>query len=344
MREAARALLQSFGPCLLLASASSCVLLLLDWSGFAPTLSRPLTNLPSIGTWVTFVGALWIFALASQRLVRRQPWRTVLSTGRSGATQTAALLAGIALMWLLVLNAIAWKRGIPLLTTFRFDPALYHADRWIHGGRDPWQYLAFLSARPWITLLDKFYALWYVAHVFVIVRLAWAPPSRRQSQFFLALALMWLCGAMIALCWPSAGPAFYADVTGQSGEFASLRQSLNSQPLIATLLQRELWAAYLSGASNLVAGISAFPSLHVAMPALYAVTMWSGSRRESIAWWGFTFLTLVGSVVLGWHYAVDGYAGVALSMVCWLLAGRVIPLSVAAPAGLQNSENLSRVA
>ena len=33
---------------------------------------------------------------------------------------------------------------------------------------------------------------------------------------------------------------------------------------------------------------------------------------------------LVGSVHLGWHYAVDGYAGIVMAMVAWWLAGPIV--------------------
>jgi hypothetical protein len=32
-------------------------------------------------------------------------------------------------------------------------------------------------------------------------------------------------------------------------------------------------------------------------------------------------LIQVGSVVLAWHYAVDGYLGAVLAIVCWRVAG-----------------------
>ena len=38
----------------------------------------------------------------------------------------------------------------------------------------------------------------------------------------------------------------------------------------------------------------------------------------------FTFLIFLGSIHLGWHYAIDGYFGAALAVVCWWLTGRLI--------------------
>ena len=33
-----------------------------------------------------------------------------------------------------------------------------------------------------------------------------------------------------------------------------------------------------------------------------------------------TFLTFVGSIATGWHYALDGYAGIAIAQISYLAA------------------------
>ena len=95
---------------------------------------------------------------------------------------------------------------------------------------------------------------------------------------------------------------------------------LAAQPLMATELQARLWAAYQGSDGGWIKGIAAMPSIHVAMPALYALAS-RGAWR--VLWWGFTALTLVGSVALAWHYAVDGYAGILLAWLMWRVAGWV---------------------
>ena len=37
----------------------------------------------------------------------------------------------------------------------------------------------------------------------------------------------------------------------------------------------------------------------------------------------FAFLILVGSVQLGWHYAIDGYLGIGVALLSWSLAGPI---------------------
>jgi hypothetical protein len=177
--------------------------------------------------------------------------------------------------------------------------------------------------------VDDFYSLWYLAFAFVTVRAIWAAPSRRQARYCTALAVVWIGGSLAAVAIPSAGPIYYALVTGDPGPYAGLVSALHAQPLLATTFQSDLWRAYADGAVNLVAGIAAFPSLHVAMPALYLLS--APSRREAWFWSGFTALTWVCSTLLGWHYAIDGAAGVALSGLAWWLACRLHRETAATP-------------
>jgi membrane-associated phospholipid phosphatase len=59
-------------------------------------------------------------------------------------------------------------------------------------------------------------------------------------------------------------------------------------------------------------GVAAMPSLHVGALTFYA--LWA-RRRSRFLFRVFAccvFLTFLGSLVSGWHYAIDGYAGALL--------------------------------
>jgi membrane-associated phospholipid phosphatase len=47
----------------------------------------------------------------------------------------------------------------------------------------------------------------------------------------------------------------------------------------------------------------------------------------------FASLIMVGSVMLAWHYAVDGYAGILIAILCWKASGWLIrsPIGPFAP-------------
>lgn len=63
------------------------------------------------------------------------------------------------------------------------------------------------------------------------------------------------------------------------------------------------------------------PSMHVAEAVLFAILGWKSNRRLGVALTAFALITLVGSVLLGWHYAIDGYLAAAAVVPIWLLGG-----------------------
>ena len=71
----------------------------------------------------------------------------------------------------------------------------------------------------------------------------------------------------------------------------------------------------------MVAGISAVPSVHVAI----SLWMWLVARdlapRFALTALVYFALVWVGSVQLGWHFASDGMAGVVGMLAVWRLAG-----------------------
>ena len=91
-------------------------------------------------------------------------------------------------------------------------------------------------------------------------------------------------------------------------------------PIWALATQDTLWAGF-TGAQAGSAGISAFPSMHVATATLFALAarrMHPGLFALAAIFWA---MILLGSVTLGWHYATDGYAGTLIALLMWRLAG-----------------------
>ena len=63
------------------------------------------------------------------------------------------------------------------------------------------------------------------------------------------------------------------------------------------------------------------PSLHVAFAVLVAIIVWRRSFPLGLLLAIYAAIMQVGSVVLGWHYAVDGYAGALCAWGAWVAAG-----------------------
>jgi hypothetical protein len=59
----------------------------------------------------------------------------------------------------------------------------------------------------------------------------------------------------------------------------------------------------------------------VAIAVLFALAGWQASRAAGLALTAYALVVLIGSVHLGWHYAVDGYFAAAATVVIWIACG-----------------------
>ena len=91
--------------------------------------------------------------------------------------------------------------------------------------------------------------------------------------------------------------------------------------LIALTVQDMLWDFYQAGDFGFGRGISAAPSMHVASTWMIARMAQCYGRRAAIAGWSFFGVIFIGSIHLGWHYAVDGYISIIAIWALWRLAG-----------------------
>jgi hypothetical protein len=201
-------------------------------------------------------------------------------------------------------------------------------DRLLHGGVDPWVLLQPVLGHPPVTFVISFV---YQGWVFVMYGvLLWQAFSsgrpRLRMHFLLTFLLLWaLLGTLLATCLASAGPCYYGRVTDGADPFAPLLTYLSGVAgdyrIPALTVQEDLWAAYVSQGLVPGAGISAMPSMHVASSVLFALVGWHSDRRLGVVLWAFAAVIMLGSVHLGWHYAVDGYISIVLTLLLWRTVG-----------------------
>jgi TRAP-type C4-dicarboxylate transport system permease small subunit len=218
----------------------------------------------------------------------------------------------------LVSYGYSWlKVFVPRLHPSIFDPALAVLDQKLHLGVNPVRFAVEVFPFPafW-RALDVYYAAFFATILFGIGWFGSALSRRERTRFAAGFSVLWIAGAWLYLAVPALGPCFVFP-----GDAAAAQPFL---PLQANT-QRLLLAQYRAVTGrvepghplviNSAFGIAAMPSLHVGAQAFIAFFARRRAPRLAFVFGLLAALTFFGSLVTGWHYAVDGYAGVLLA---WL--------------------------
>jgi membrane-associated phospholipid phosphatase len=67
--------------------------------------------------------------------------------------------------------------------------------------------------------------------------------------------------------------------------------------------------------------------MHVAQAFLFFLAMRKISRSAGICFGIFAVVVAVSSVHLGYHYAIDGYVSLVVTMIVWALSGKLARLT-----------------
>jgi hypothetical protein len=234
------------------------------------------------------------------------------------------------------------KSAIPAMNPYALDPMFARMDVWIHG-RHAWEVLHPLIGYPPISfLLNGIYHLWIGAFYASFCAVAcWVEQPELRRRFLISFLLCWaLLGNLAAIFLSSVGPCFYGLFYPNDpyvGLMDYLRQADQVYPLAALDVQQKLINWWNAGVPGLGRGISAMPSLHVSIACLLMLLSWQLGRI--VAWGGTLFLVAIflGSIHLGYHYAVDAYFSLIATPAIWwasrhLAAVRLFPLAKLAPS------------
>ena len=202
------------------------------------------------------------------------------------------------------LALLGWlKAMMPFAVGFWADPVLAELDGMLFGG-DPWIGLHMLPLE-WI---DRVYLTWGPLCAATAIALSFAPNDPRKGRMLLAYFLTVASCALGQYLLPSAGPVFF-EAIGYRHRFSGLPVL----PWVRTTADY-LWITYTSPGFSVGSGISAFPSLHVAGAFWIALVVRAYAPRLQMIGWAYWLTIFVGSVYLGWHYALDGIAGSILAI------------------------------
>ncbi len=219
---------------------------------------------------------------------------------------------------------------IPELNPYYLDKDLYNFDLWIHAGYSPWELTHKIFFLPELTLfIDVLYSLWFIiVWIFLIGFIFSTSNDQLRNQFLLTFISCWLIlGSLLAVILSSVGPCYIHLIDDSQKQYLELISLLNSQGSIlndkysytlgATYIQNLLWQIYQANGSGEGMGISAMPSLHVSMAVLVALSSFSINKKLGYLMVFYALFIQIGSVHLGWHYAVDGYVSIAITIIIW---------------------------
>jgi hypothetical protein len=263
----------------------------------------------------------------------------------------ARIINGVPILVAMILfnkAMVELKPAIPKVNPFSWDVTFMELDRLLHFGVDPWVLLQPVMGYDIVSFLANIaYNFWFVA---LFGAWCWfgfrARASEIRTRFFLAYMLIWfLGGGVLALIFSSAGPVYYDELglapNPYVGLFAYLHDVDSRLPLWFLKTQQMLWDGYTGKGPAF--GISAFPSMHNASATLFALAFWRVSRPVGLFFAAYAGVVLLGSVHTGWHYAVDGYAGIALAAACWWVCGPVARWYMGLVATRRYNEGLAQL-
>ncbi len=288
-------------------------------AGFA---RPPLTDLYSLVAIIGLVMGLIPFSLWYVFKIHKEGEARPIARIRRDLDmrRVVAVAAAVALAPVLAGAFSALKSAIPFAVPFYLDPPLASLDRLIFG-TDPWRltHAAFGWATP---VIDRFYTVWLVVMLVAFNLVLLSRPSPQKARALIAYVLMWpAVGTIGSYALSSAGP-IYQDAL--FGGHSGLREVLQRDGAIkAVALQQKLWHAYVHRFDTLGSGISAMPSMHIAMACWLALTIRGAFPRLQWVGWMYVAMIWISSVHLGWHYVSDGVPAAVGALVVWKIAAQL---------------------
>ena len=234
----------------------------------------------------------------------------------------SSLLAGLAIMAGIIVfygTFTSVKTTLPMMFDgFLYDRVQADLDEMLHFGTDPWRLVHVMQGQETITAIVNFNygPVWFSLCFGGLFFVATSPRADGyRMRYLMMFMFVWVViGNLLAGAFLSAGPVYYGQVTGDEERFAGLLAflALDQSTRSVQEYQQYLWLLYEARVPGIASGISAFPSVHVALATMNALFVLERSRRWGILAFVYVAIVQASSVFLGWHYAIDGYASIVL--------------------------------
>lgn len=261
----------------------------------------------------------------------KRPTQTMLADARRVFWDADRMITGTVSLAIFVVffSAFAYlKFAIPFINPFSWDVTFAEWDRALHFGVDPYRTVMGLIGTPTVTTaVNAAYHGWLFLVYFSVLLACYTKVGRQLAMtYIVAFVLTWFLGGnVVATLLSSAGPVYYQPL-GFGDDFVPLMDMLREfskvSPVWALDVHAMLWEGYV--AEGRARGISAMPSMHVASSALMMFYAYGWKRWAGHVMALFCAVIMVGSVMLAWHYAIDGYLGFLIAWGCWKLSKALV--------------------
>ncbi len=289
------------GLALTFASSAFAIMFVPNPQGLIPALNI----LPAWLAAATITVSIYGLILAGMRGVDKP----LAELRKLGLVNVAALFLAFTLTGLNMIAFMWMKPLLNYLVPFTADPLLADLDYLLFFGNDPFKLLAWLNF-PYSGIV--YHQTWFVMIILCLTIVIASPKSRERSALLMTYFTLWsVIAPVMHTMLPAAGPIFFERM-GYGDRFATLAPGPETMQVADYL-----WAIYSMKTFGAGSGISAMPSMHIAMTSWVLLVIWTLSRRLLVPGLiGATIIYLL-SISLGWHYAVDGIVAAACAFGCY---------------------------
>lgn len=239
---------------------------------------------------------------------------------------------GLQAYFVIVLIIALGKSLIPYVQPYSWDLAISVLDFKIHGGQYPYELFSYwFKSVNFFAFFNFVYTMWFGVMFGVNAWVLFCEPEKRMRQHFMwAVSIAWvILGIGAASCFSSVGPIYfghyYPEIANPYMGLMDILRHIHEQHELNVMKVAGMLLALMEDNEVLgVNGISAMPSMHVAVTVLITLYAFSRSRIAGIISATYTICIMIGSVVLAWHYALDGYVSIVAVLFIWFGVGAVV--------------------